>query len=444
MRIELITAESPCTRALREGEFIRFPQLTMPLLAALTPPDIEVHHTDEIITEVDYARPTDLVAITCSTPAAFHAYEISQRFRDRGIPVVLGGPHPTLMPAEAQAHADAVVVGEAEETWPRLIADFRQGRIQPLYRAARAPSLAGLPHARRDLLEGRWYSKGVMIASRGCPNECEYCTLPHLYHRSLRFRPVEEVAAEVAAIQGKPIVFWDDNIIAHPTYAKALFKAITPYRKWWTAQATIQVAEDEDLLRLAAESGCKAFFLGLESFSQASLDGTAKGFNRVADYRQIVSKLHAYGIAVQAGIMLGFDQDGPDVFERTAEAATRIGIDNATISLVVPFPGTRLFARLEREGRILTRDWSKYNGKTDVVFRPRLMTPDALQAGFERARREFYSWGSIWTRLSQSRTGLEWNVLRNVGFHRAVYRHTALGHDPAEVASRLPAGASAD
>jgi radical SAM superfamily enzyme YgiQ (UPF0313 family) len=337
------------------------------------------------------------------------------------VPVVLGGPHPTLLPAEALQHADAVVVGEAEESWPQLVADFQQGCMQRLYRADTVPTLAGLPHARRDLLEGRWYSKGLLIATRGCPYACEYCTLPLLYHRTLRCRPVAEVASEVAAIQGKPVVFWDDNIAANPAYAKALFRAIMPYKKWWTAQATVAVAEDDELLRLAADSGCKAFFLGLESFSQASLDGTHKGFNRVAQYQRVVDKLHGYGIAVQAGIMLGFDQDGPDVFERTVEAATRLAIDSATVSLVIPFPGTPLFRRLAQEGRILTRDWGKYNGKTDVVFRPKRMTPDDLLAGFAWTRKQLYSWGSIWQRLSHSRTGLEWNVLRNVGFHRAVY-----------------------
>ena len=180
------------------------------------------------------------------------------------------------------------------------------------------------------------------------------------------------------------------------------------------------------MLRLAAESGCKALFIGFESFSQASLDGTNKSFNRVEDYRELVAKLHAHGIAVQAGIMLGFDGDGPDVFERTVRAADDIGIDSATISLVVPFPGTLLFARLEREGRILTRDWAKYNGKTDVVFRPKLMTAEALLAGFQWTRRRFYSWSSIWTRLSRSHTGLKWNILRNVGYHRAT-----LGQPPA-------------
>ncbi|MHB0877186.1 MAG: B12-binding domain-containing radical SAM protein [Anaerolineae bacterium] len=422
MRIEFITAESPLTRGLRQGEYIRFPQLTMPLLAALTPADIAVHHTDEIVAPVDFACPADIIAITCSTPAALHAYEMADAFRARGKVVVLGGPHPTLLPQEALLHADAVVVGEAEETWPMLLEHFRQGRLASLYRAERAPSLVGLPHARRDLLRGRWYSKGVMIASRGCPHACEYCTLPSMYHRGIRYRPVEEVAAEVASIKGKAIVFWDDNLTADPAHAKALFRAITPYRKWWTAQVTVDAAEDEELLRLAADSGCKAFFIGLESFSQASLDGTNKGFNRVERYRGLVARLHGFGIAVQAGIMFGLDGDGPDVFARTVDAADAIGIDNATISMVVPFPNTALYHRLDREGRILTRDWARYNGKTDVVFRPQGMSPDALHEGFDWARRQFYSWGSIWQRLSRSRTGLEWNVLRNVGFHRSLAR----------------------
>ncbi|MCL5960454.1 MAG: B12-binding domain-containing radical SAM protein [Chloroflexi bacterium] len=444
MKIEFITAESALTRKLREGEFIRFPQLTVPLLASLTPADIQVHHTDEIISEVDFSRPVDLVAITCNTPAAPHAYELAVRYRERGIPVVIGGPHPTLLPVESKRYVDAVVVGEAEEIWPRLIEDFRNRNLQPFYRSARPPCLHNLPHARRDLLNGRWYSKGVLFATRGCPNSCEYCTLPHLYHRKLRCRPVEEVAAEVASIKGKPIVFWDDNIAADPAYAKSLFRAITPCKKWWTGQATVKVGDDEELLCLAAESGCKAFFIGFESFSQASLDDTNKSFNRVGEYRELVARLHYYGIAVQAGMMFGFDGDSLDVFERTVEAANKIGIDNATISLVVPFPGARLFGRLVREGRILTRDWSKYNGKTDVVFRPNRMTAEELQAGFEWASRQFYSWSSIWTRLSRSRTGLEWNILRNVGYHRATYRHRGQGYNPARnsVWSTEPTGPS--
>lgn len=427
MRVELITAEAPLTRQLRAGEFIRFPQLTMPLLAALAPSDVTVHHTDEIIAPVDYTRSADLVAITCSTPAALHAYHIADTFRARGVPVVLGGPHPSLLPQEAQQHADAVVVGEAEETWPALLDDFRHGQMARLYRAARPPSLHGLPDARRDLLEGRWYSKGVLIASRGCPYACEYCTLPAMYHRGVRYRPIEEVAAEVAALPGKPIVFWDDNLVADPQYAKALFRAITPYRKWWTAQVTVAAAEDEELLRLAADSGCKAFFIGLESFSQVSLDGTGKPFNRVEHYREVVSRLHSYGIAVQSGIMFGFDGDDRDVFARTVDAADALRLDGATISMVVPFPGTALYQRLDREGRILTRDWSKYNGRTDAVFRPAQMSPQQLEEGFDWARRQFYSWSSIWTRLSHSHTGLEWNVLRNVGYRRALRQQAPLG-----------------
>ena len=432
MRLELITAEGDETRHLRERELIRFPQLTMPLLAALAPSDFEIHHTDEIVEPVDFSRSTDLAAITANTPAAPHAYALADEFRARGIPVVLGGPHPTLMPHEAKTHADAVVVGEAETTWPQLLADFQRGQMRPFYRAERPPSLSGLPVARRDLLPGRWYGTGVVIATRGCPNVCDYCTLPHIYHRQMRFRPLDEVEADVASIRGKALIFWDDNIGADRAYAKALFQRLAPYRKWWTSQATVHVADDEEFLRLAADSGCKALFVGLESVSQPSLEGTGKGFNQVNRYRDLVERFHAHGIALQAGIMFGFDGDDRSIFGRTVDFMDAIGVDNATISLVVPFPGTTLFRRLESEGRILTRDWSKYNGKTDVVFRPARMAPDELMAGFQWAKRQFYSWGSIIRRLGVSRTGLWWNVPRNVGYKRAVDAEGRRGYDPAQ------------
>ena len=338
----------------------------------------------------------DLVAITCTTPSAPRAYELADGYRARGIPVVMGGPHPTLLPLEAASHADAVVLGEAEETWPRLIEDFRQGCMRPRYVSRQPPSLCGLPHPRRDLIQGDWLAKGVVMATRGCPNACDYCTLPSIYHRSVRCRPVEEVAAEVAGIEDRVVVFLDDNVAASPGYARDLFRAIAPLGKWWAGQATVKIAEDDETLRLAMDSGCKGLFLGIESFSQDSLDGTNKRFNRVERYRELVaSRLHDSGIAVQAGIMFGFDGDGPDVFARTVQALEEVGVDHATMSFVVPFPGTPLFGRLVREGRILTRDWARYNGRTDVVFVPRLMSPEALQEGYEWARRQYRGWASM-------------------------------------------------
>jgi radical SAM superfamily enzyme YgiQ (UPF0313 family) len=232
----------------------------------------------------------------------------------------------------------------------------------------------------------------------------------------MRLRPIDEVAAEVAAIQDKGIVFWDDNIGANLRHAKQLFRAIAPLRKWWTSQTTMASMRDDEFLRLAAESGCKALFLGLESVNQRSLDESSKGHNQVEGYRDLMRRAHAHGIAVQAGIIFGFEDDDLDIFQRTVDVMCDIGLDNATISLLVPYPGTPAYARLNGEGRIIDRDWRHYNGKTHVVFRPRHMTPDQLLNGYEWAKTQFYSPWRILERMSRSHTGLWWNVPRNVGY----------------------------
>ena len=448
MKLLLITAEDPLTRAARSRELIRFPQLTMPLLAALTPAPWTVEHVDEITREVDARASCDLVGITAATPAAPHAYALAAAFRARGVRVAMGGPHATLLPQEVAAHADVVVTGEAEPVWARVLADEERGARYPpgvhgladvpggtveqlpsgarVYACTRAADLAGLPHARRDLVHhggwNRWWAtRGAIIATRGCPHRCAYCTIPWLYPQAqrMRRRPVGEVAAEIAAFPDKGVVFWDDNIGASPAYARALFAAIAPLQRWWTSQTTMASLTPE-LLAAAAASGCKALFLGLETVNEASLAGADKSHNQVARYREVVQRCHDHGIAVQAGLMFGFDEDDRDVFARTVDAMGDIGLDNATISLMVPYPGTPAYDRLARDGRIIDRDWSHYNGKTHVVHRPRRMTPDQLLAGYEWAKAAFYAPSHIARRLWQSRTGLWWNLPRNVGYWRGL------------------------
>jgi len=445
MRLQLITAEDPLTLNLRARELIRFPQLTMPLLASLTPSEWDVTHTDEITHVVDTGQRWDVVGITAATPAAPHAYELAKAFRGNGVRVVLGGPHATLLPYEAAQHVDVVVVGEAERVWPTVLRDLERetryavGRqaldartgadVETLpagsriYRCPTPASLDGLPPARRELIRHGgwnkwWATRAPMIATRGCPHACDYCTIPLLYPqaRRVRFRPVAEVAAEVAGVPDKGLAFWDDNITANPRYAKALFRALAPLDRWWTSQATMASLQDDELLALAAASGCKALFVGLESVSQDSLAGTGKSHNTVADYAALLRRFHAHGIALQAGIMFGFDADDPDIFSRTVDLFGELGLDNATISLVVPYPGTAAYRKLRAEGRIIDEDWRHYNGKTHVVYRPARMSPDALMAGYERAKRHFYSPGQILKRMAISRTGLWWNIPRNVGY----------------------------
>jgi len=429
-RVELITAESEASRLVRHRRLIRFPQLTMPLLAAYTPDHWDVSHTDEIVQRVDFDKPVDLVGITANTPAAPHAYGLAREFRRRGVAVVIGGPHATLLPDEAAQHANAVVIGEGELVWPQLLTDFERAELKRTYKSCALPTLKKMPAPRWDLINGRAYGKGVTIATRGCPFACDYCTIPQMYQRRMRYRPLDEIVHEVRRMPGRALIFWDDNIGANRDYAKELFTAIAPFKRWWTSQCTADAAWDDEFMTLAAKSGCKALFLGLETISQASLNVANKRHNRAGEYAEVIRRCHAHGIAVQAGVVFGFDYDDRTIFRTTVEFYRSVGLDSATVSVLIPFPNTLLFERLEAEGRILTHDWSKYNGKKDVVFQPALMSPQELLMGMEWAARQFYSIPSIIERLARSRTGLWWSLPRNLGYHLALRNFGDVGCNP--------------
>jgi len=412
----LITASSPEIQNVRRARVLNFQQITMPYLAAFAPPHWIVQHVDEAVEPVDFQAPANLVAITFHTPSAPHAYAMADRFRQRGTTVALGGPHVTLMPDEAQAHADVIFVGEAEVHWPQFLADFETGQHRRRYDCIEPPNLDDAPMARKDLFHRPDHTAGVLFATRGCAFRCDFCTVAVMYQSRLRKRPVASVAREYASFRGKVIILWDDNIAGDLGYAKELFRVLAPHRKWWSCQASIHAAADDEFLVLAARSGCKQLFIGLESVSQASLNGVSKKFNRVDEYAQAIDRIHAHGIAVQAGIIFGFDHDTESVFGETLDFLEVTGVQNATFNILTPFPGMRLYERLEDEGRILTRDWSKYNGRADVVFQPRHMSPEALLAGYQYANRRFYSCRSIGKRLSRSPVQLPWTLPLNLAY----------------------------
>jgi radical SAM superfamily enzyme YgiQ (UPF0313 family) len=429
-RLLLITASSPDILRVRRARVLNFQQITMPYLAAFVPPEWEVIHVDEVVTPVDVTLDVDLVGITFHTPSAPHVYALAAQFRQRGIPVVLGGPHVTLMPEEAEAQADAIFVGEAEDQWPRFLSDFAAGHYARRYCPSAPPTLAAAPMARKALFHRRDHTNGVLFATRGCAYRCDFCTLAVMYQRQVRQRPVAAVAEEYASFHGKVIIFWDDNLASDLAYAKALFRAITPFKKWWSSQVSIQAGEDTEFLEWAARSGCKQLFVGLESVSQASVDGVHKGFNRVETYARVIDRIHAYGIAVQVGIVFGFDSDTETIFEETVDFLEAVGVQNVTFNILTPFPGTPLYHRLEAEGRILTRDWSKYNGRDGVVFQPKHMSPETLLEGYRYANRRFYALGSIARRLSRSPVGLWWTLPLNLAYTLAYwYGHAWTGQD---------------
>ncbi|HTY87444.1 MAG TPA: radical SAM protein [Candidatus Acidoferrum sp.] len=416
-RILLITPENPEINRVRRRQLNNFTQITMPYLAGfIDEARYQIELVDEYNQRVPYARPVDLVAITVNTPNAPHCYRMAARFRARGARVVMGGPHATLRPDEAARHCDHLVEGEAEETWPQFLDEFYRGCAVPRYQSARPPSLAGLPVPRRDLIRRRYFTKGAVFATRGCPYHCSYCNLKQIYHAGFRTRPVPEVLADIQSMSNRYFVFWDDNFFGDVDYAARLLTALKPLHRRWAAQVSIDRCTDDRLLQLARDAGCVYLFIGLESFSEAGLASVNKGFNHVSRYAELIRRIHRHGICVQAGVMFGFDADGNDVFARTLAACESMGIDGVTVSVLTPLPGTRLYEEMKRAGRLASDDWAWFNGKTRVAFRPQQMSAEELFAGYLWFRRQFYSFRSLFKRMAVSRTNLVHNFLVNLGY----------------------------
>ena len=373
-------------------------------LAALVPPELnaDLRLVDEGIEDVDLTLDADLIGMTVITGTARRAYELAAHFRSRGIPVVLGGPHVTLIPDDAAPHADAIVVGYAEESWPQLVRDFASRRLQPRYVQRPGLTLANLPFARRDLLPGhRFITNDVFEATRGCVHSCEFCVVPSAWGLKPYQKPVEDVVADIRQKGARKLIFVDLNLIADPSYAARLFAALVPLRVQWYGLATTLLGDDPPLLALAAKSGCRGLLIGLESLSGRNLRETRKGFNNPDKYRALVAALHRHGIALQGCFVFGLDQDTPSIFLETARFVVDARIDLPRFAVVTPFPGTPLFKRLEMEGRILTRNWELYDGQ-HVVFQPAQMGVEELQRGIETAWRFAYSAPSIGRRILAS------------------------------------------
>jgi len=408
----------------------------MPYLAGFVRSPHQVAIVDEYNQAVCLDTPADLVGITCNTPNAGHVYRLADSFRRRGKMVVLGGPHATLLPEEAKDHADAVVIGEAERTWPAVLEDAARGSLEPYYRDLGPPSLDGLPHARRDLIYRRGVCGDTIIATRGCPHRCTYCNLRQIYDGTPRFRPVEEVVREVRTLRSALLTFWDDQLFMEPGYAFRLFERLESVGKRWAAMVTLTSAQHDRLLAAAARAGCVCLFLGLESFSAESLRLANKAFNIVDRYADGIERIHRHGITVQAGIVFGFDGDDETTFESTLRQATRMGIDGATVSILTPLPKTPLFEELQRDGRLLTNDWSYYNGKTAVAFQPACMSPEALWTGYMWFRRRFFSPACILHRVRRSGVRPLQTVALNLGYWRAI-NNPIPGHPIPGSAQRL-------
>lgn len=446
MRILLIAPSSGRWRGvglrkLFSGRTFRFSLLSLQSVAAETPAEHYVRIVDEQVSSIPWSERFDLVGITCMTALAPRAYEIADCFRKRGIPVVLGGMHPTLCTDEARTHADAVVAGDAEGVWQALLKDLENGELQAVYQADPNRSLAGLRPPRRDLLDPQRYAPVRAVqATRGCPHKCEFCAVSAFCHGSQRQRPVAEVVAEIRELKSRFIIFVDDNLTADRAYARRLFEALTPLRIKWITQSTLAMADDPEFVELAAQAGCKGVFVGLETFSENNLESVRKGFHRVDEYRQRIEILHRHGIAVEAGIVFGFDGDRPEIFRQTLNRLEELEVDVIQVSIFTPLPGTPRYRQMHH--RLTDHSWALYDFH-HVVFQPQGMSQKDLQDGHDWITREFYRpWRiarRVWRHLRRPgglRTVTALTAI-NLAYYGRVIRWRIRGHNP-EIKKNAP------
>ncbi len=437
-----------------ERRAVWFPKLSLPTIAAYTPESWDVDLVDEAVEDIDFDDPCEMVGLSIMTCYAPRAYEIAAEFRKRGKVIVMGGVHPTYCPEEALQYCDAIVCGEAEDLWPELVADYEAGQMKREYRMTSFPSLENYKSPRVELLSPDAYmTRQCSFTTRGCHFDCEFCSVSPFNGKTTRRRPVQEVVKEIVQVQrwvrselieristepfwqalrttlrirvgiedGGIVAFVDDLHNSNRAYCRELWAALKPLNIKWGCQSTLFLGDDEEMVKLAAESGCVSVFVGMESLDEDCLEETNKPFNRVQKFSQEIKMFHDHGIMVNPGIVFGFDNDDESVFERAVEFLTKNQVELAYFNVLTPLPGTALFDRYNKAGRIFDRDWAKYDGK-HVVFHPSRMTPDQLQEGFHWANHQFYSLPNIWRRLSgtQQRLIARWEMNRE--FRKLVKR----------------------
>jgi len=423
MKILLISPERE--RKKEEAFLFRLGFLNLPYVAAVTPPDVEVKIVDEAFEKVNLEEKVDLVGVTAQTPVAPRAYQIAGEFRKRGIPVVMGGVHASMLPEEALRHVDAVVIGEAEEVWPQLIEDFRRGQMKRIYQANGFVNPAGLPLPRRNLLNHKFYFPLKLLeTTRGCPHHCDFCGVSKFFGYRYRNRPIGEIDRELATLFEKgPVMnpfskkvlslfnrdlpyflkrrllyIIDSNIAGDKQFALDLVSLLKDYDLLWYGHAPVSIAFDQKLLEGFSQSGCIAVNLGFESFSIKNLKTMGKRFNDPPHYADAVKRIHDHGIGIMGTFMVGLDDDDPGVFQRIIDFCIDSRLDWALTFIMAPYPGTESFLRLEKEERIFCGDWEKYDS-LHAVYQPLLMSAEDLEKGMRRIWKEVFSLSSIYKRI---------------------------------------------
>ena len=405
--------DSLTTRPLYLNKALYSPIAGLLAVAAAIPRDrYEVVLTDENIEDVDFDMQCDMVGISAMTAYVNRGYEIADEFRRRGVPVIMGGVHPSFMPDEALQHADAVCIGEAELVIPQILDDLEDDSLGGTYRAEKLHPMRGLPMPRYDLIKRhRYVNKTFVQTSRGCHQGCTFCAEPLMNGLKFRYRPVDEVVREVEECGSRMISINDADFFGTPQRPKEVMRALKGRGIQWQAGVTSKLAQDDEMLELAAESGCTMLSIGFESISRDTLKSVHKHVNRPEEFKGLVDKLHSYGIACFGLFIFGFDGDDKDVFQRTANFNIDAGFDAVAYSVLTPYPGTLTWYEMKKKDQIRTYDWEKFD-QANVVYTPGQMTPDELRLGHISAYETFYSMKSIARRfpLRGKRSRLQWSI----------------------------------
>ena len=380
----------------RPIKYSLFPPLGLATLAGYLDAADEVTIRDEHVETLDLADEPDLVVIQVYITSAYRAYRLADHYRAKGAHVALGGLHVTSLPEEAAAHADTIFLGPGEDTWPAFLADFRRGSPQRVYRS-QTRTLQGLPPIRRDLIKRRLYLvPNSIVVSRGCPHVCDFCYKEAFFEGGASFytQTVDAALAEIERLPGRHLYFLDDHLFGAPRFAAALFDGMRGMGRLWQAAGTINSILAPGVLERAVACGLRSLFVGFETFDPANLRSQRKYQNMRRSYADAVARLHDLGVMINGSFVFGMDEDDESVFDRTVEWAVGHGIETATFHILTPYPGTALHQRIAAQGRITTGNWDLYDTR-HAVFRPARMSAAALEAGYRRAYRDFYTWRSI-------------------------------------------------
>jgi radical SAM superfamily enzyme YgiQ (UPF0313 family) len=389
----LTEAESPFWRPIK---YSLFPPLGLATLAAYLSDEDEIDLQDQHVEKLNLDDEPDLVVIQVYITNAYRAYSIADHYRKRGAYVLLGGLHVTSLPAEAALHADTIFLGPGEETFPQFLKDFKNRQPKKMYSSS-IRTLDKIPPIRRDLIKrARYLVPNSIVVTRGCPHHCNFCYKDAFFEggRTFYTQVVDEALAEIERLPGKHLYFLDDHLLGNAKFSSDLFEGMKGMRRVFQGAATVDSVLRGNLIEKAAEAGLRSLFVGFETFSPANLRQSNKKQNLEKDYIKAVNRLHSLGIMINGSFVFGLDDDDKDVFKRTVDWGVKHSITTSTYHVLTPYPGTQLFKDMEKQGRIITRNWDLYDTRT-VVYQTRNLTPSELESGYQWAYREFYKWTNI-------------------------------------------------